>query len=161
MQPISKKLKITALIVFVIAYLIIAVIAFGRYFLWSLMSDAGRANMLLQRSEVLAILKPVIIFAPGYAIVSAAVFHFWRVPLLNRIRQHDNRILLMPEAFLLWIIHSFLVLPAIGGLLLSYTGLPVNDFIVFFLVSFMLTLVWSIYDLRTNSWVAIDNSPSA
>ncbi len=138
MQPISKKLKIIALVVSA---------SFGATFLLDAMiinSFGNRSSPI--SSDSLALLKALLMFMSAYGLAAAWFFQFRRTTILDRLSL--RRRWLSPEVSFLLINYLLLLSPVLFGLLLYFCGMSLREYFYFVGVSIAMTLAWGSYDLR-------------
>jgi hypothetical protein len=97
-------------------------------------------------SDLLALLKTILIFMSVYGLVAVVASQFWRVALLNRFSTRRSRF--SPEAAFFVINYPWLVAPTVYGQLLYYCGISLRESFYFIGTSIVMTLAWAIYDLR-------------
>ena len=98
------------------------------------------------RSDSLALLKTILIFASAYSLVAVLSLGYLRTALLNRFSARRSR--LSPETTFLIMNYVLLVAPAFYGQLLYNSGISIREFWYFMGASVVMTLMWAIYDFR-------------
>ena len=138
MQQDSKKLKMTALVLSLLASVFLL--------LQALFINSTGARPSPIRPNSLAVLKAILVFMSVYSFVVAWFFQFRRTTISHRlIRRHCR---LSPEANFLLINYLLLTSPILFGLLLYVCGMSLREYLYFPGVSIAMMLAWGIYDLR-------------